>query len=136
MAPSIAVRSLTPLAFIETLNGTLASLLRVQALPSTPDELKQFGLPAEIADALMAVSAASGSEDWVVAAFLYALSESCLAEHMQRGLKRLILANWKHKPGDQQMVDWCTDCMNELKADAWNWRVHAVSFATVDIAVE
>ena len=136
VVPSIAVLSLTPLAFIETLNGTLASLLRVQALPSTPDELKQFGLPADIADALMAVSAASGSEDRVVAAFLYALSESCLAEHMQRGLKRLILTNWKHWPGNQKMVDWCADCMNELNADAWNWRVHAVSVATVAIADE
>lgn len=115
-----------PLAFIETLNGTLASLLRVQALPSTSDELKQFGLPADIADALMAASTASGAEEWVVAAFLYALSESCLAAHFQRGLRRLIVTNWKRTPGDQRLLHWCTDCLKGLEAESWNWRGIAI----------
>lgn len=130
VVPSMTAFPLTPLAFIESLNSMLASLLWVQALPSTPDELKRFGLPDDIVDALTAANTVSGSENWVVATFLYALSESCLAEHIQRGLRRLIVTKWKRTSGDQHILRWCADCLNGMEADAWNWRALAVPVAT------
>jgi Ca-activated chloride channel family protein len=129
--PDATTRALTPVAFIAALNPAMAGLVNVSALPSTVETLRRFGLPAEIGNALTAVSSKERPERHLVAAFLYALSESCLAEYFERGLTRLIVTHWKRLSGDQQLIQWCAQCLLEMELHAWNWKPIAIIAETV-----
>jgi Ca-activated chloride channel homolog len=129
--PDATTRALTPIAFIASLSPAMAGLVNVSALPSTVEALSRFGLPAEIGNALSSASSKERPEQHLVAAFLYALSESCLADHFERGLKRLIVTNWKRLSGDQQLMQWCAQCLSAMEPGAWNWKPIGLLATTV-----
>jgi Ca-activated chloride channel family protein len=129
--PAATTGALTPIAFIASLNPAMAGLVNVEALPSTVEALRRYGLPTEIGDALTSASTKERPEQHLVAAFLYALTESCLAEHFERGVKRLIVKQWKRIAGDQHLIQWCAYCLSAMELRAWNWKPMGLLATTV-----
>lgn len=120
-----STNSLSPIVFIESLNTSLAGLVDVDVLPSTFNDLQDYGLPSDIADALRAVVASAWTEECIALAFLYALSEGPLASHFERGLKRLIVSFWKRQPSDPLLYRWCSGSLSHVEPEAWNWSAYA-----------
>lgn len=112
---------IAPIAFIESLNYSLAGLVNAEALPSTLNELKRYGLPSEIVEALAVLVSSACPEKRVVLAFLHALSEGQLASHFGRDLKRLIVSSWKRQVSDSQLDQQCMQCLSRVEEEAWNW---------------
>lgn len=123
--------ALTPIVFIKSLNTAMAGLVNVEALPSTVETLRRYGLPTEIGDALTSASTKGRPEQYLVLAFLYALSESHLAEHFERGLKRLIVKQWKQIAGDQNLIQWCAHCLSKMELHGWHWKPIGLLATTV-----
>lgn len=127
------VQALTPLAFIERLNATLQGFLQVHILPSTLDELKAFGLPADIVDALGCWIESGWDHPTIVTAFLLALSESSLTKYFKREVRRLIAIERKRQALDPRLQQWCADALSGVEQESWHWegRITPVSTGTI-----
>jgi Ca-activated chloride channel family protein len=116
-----------PTVFIQNLNKSLAHFLQTQVLPDSVDELVAFGLPELVARGLVEINARH-LEERVVLAFLYALAESSLSQHFERGLRRLILSAWKKMPNENSaLMASLAGSMASIQADEWNWNSALVS---------
>jgi hypothetical protein len=93
----------------------------VALLPSTVEELQRYGLPVEIVDALAGMVTSAWPEESVVHGFLHALSEGQLASHFGRGVKRLIVSNWKRQASDPLLTQRCVQCLSCVEPEVWNW---------------
>ncbi|MEO8134140.1 MAG: VIT domain-containing protein [Betaproteobacteria bacterium] len=78
--------------FLESCRTTLGSLIE---LPQTIDELLALGLDAEVGNELRRWVTDGNSEARVVAAFLYALSQSGIRDTLDRRFKRAVIKRWK-----------------------------------------
>jgi hypothetical protein len=109
----------TPLAFIAGMERDFAS--RTPTSPRTITELEYWGLDHSVAESLRDFVKEGHAESEVVAAFVYALTQSAIGDRFDRALKRVILKGWKQVvPG--QALDLDMKCaLNAVTVDRWNW---------------
>jgi hypothetical protein len=122
MPPEDEILDGTPIAFIANLHASLAGFLKIQALPSTIDELVDYGLPEQVAIGLREKSSENGSERLTVSAFLMALMDSpVLANVFERGLTRLIQGAWKRSQEDAKVLAYLQSRLINVTRETWNW---------------
>ncbi|HAN48042.1 MAG TPA: hypothetical protein DCQ20_04050, partial [Nitrospira sp.] len=94
------VSAITPAQFIAQLVSAMLRFLRQPHLPKTIDDLVSLGLENDLADMLRKLVTDGHNELTLVAAFLYALSESPIGHLFGRSEKRAILKRWKDAAPD------------------------------------
>ena len=109
----------TPSAFIIAMENDLSA--RTPTLPRTISELKYWGLDSSITDNLRQRVKDGHAESEVVAAFVYALTQSAIGDHFGRSIKRAILKGWKHVVPGQALDDDMKAALKDVTVDAWNW---------------
>lgn len=91
------------------------------ALPRTISELQGWGLDPVVAESLRRLVVDGHAEPEVVAAFIYALTQSAVSERFGRAFKRVILKGWKHVVPGQSLDRDMKESLANVTADAWNW---------------
>ena len=109
----------TPAAFIMAMENDLSA--RTPTLPRTITELEYWGLDSSVADNLRQRVKDGHAESEVVAAFVYALTQSAVGDQFGRSIKRAILKGWKHVVPGQALDDDMKAALKDVTVDAWNW---------------
>jgi Ca-activated chloride channel family protein len=108
-----------PVAFIQAMERDLST--RTPMLPGTITALEYWGLDSSIADSLRQRVKEGHAESEVVAAFVYALTQSAIGDQFGRSIKRAILKGWKHVVPGQALDDDMKAALKDVTVDAWNW---------------
>ena len=109
----------TPVAFIMAMENDLSA--RTPTLPRTITELEYWGLDSSIAGNLRQRVKDGHAESEVVAAFVYALTQSAIGDQFGRSIKRAILKGWKNVVPGQALDDDMKAALKDITVDAWNW---------------
>jgi hypothetical protein len=94
---------------------------RTPTLPRTITELAYWGLDSSVADNLRQRVKDGHAESEMVAAFVYALTQSAIGDQFGRSIKRAILKGWKHVVPGQVLDDDMKAALKDVTVDAWNW---------------
>jgi len=90
-------------------------------LPRTITELEYRGLDSVVADDLRRQVRAGHAESGVVAAFVYALTQSVIGDRFDRAIKRAILKGWKDALPGPALDNDMRAALAGVTAEAWNW---------------
>lgn len=112
----------TPAGFVAALELELVGLVRQPKLPNRIDELAKCGLPEVIVANLRQLVAKGRDEAEVVAAFVYALSQSGIGDSFGRAFKRAILKDWKQVVPGREIVRVMSYALQEIARGDWNWQ--------------
>jgi len=115
------VSAITPAQFIAQLESAMLRFLRQPHLPKTIDDLVSLGLENDLADMLRKLITDGHNELTLVAAFLYALSESPIGHLFGRSEKRAILKRWKDAAPDALLNKIMQRELKELESDCWGY---------------
>jgi Ca-activated chloride channel family protein len=126
--PDQAVRRGSPLAFIAAMERDLSA--RTPILPLAIAELEYWGLDSSIAQRLRQWVREGHAESEVVAAFVYALTQSAIGNRFDRALKRVILKGWKRVVPGQALDLEMKHFLGAVTVDNWDWMP-----STADMAV-
>ena len=94
---------------------------RTPTLPRTIAELEYWGLDSAVAESLRQRVSAGLGEPEVVAAFIHALTETGIADSLDRAFKRAILKGWKDVAPGQQLDREMKAALKDITAERWNW---------------
>lgn len=111
-----------PAKFIATLEAAMAPSPHQPQLPRTIGELEQCALDSEITRSLRELVAQGHEEAEVVAAFIYALTQSDVGECFGRAFKRAILKAWKQVVPDRDIDQQMAEMVKSISPDAWHWQ--------------
>jgi hypothetical protein len=123
-----------PAGFIAALEVKLAASLLQPKLPVQLSELEQCGLVKEILKSLYGLVMDGHDEAEVVAAFVYALTQSAAGECFGRSFKRAILKAWKQVVPGREIDRALHDALRETTREAWNWADEPVSLVRGTVA--
>ena len=126
----------TPMAFIVAMEGGLSPELRDPVLPGQLLDLARWGLADEIVRSLEALVSAGYDEAEVVAAFVFALTQSPIGARVERSYKRAILKCWKNVVPGRELDRMMQVALQEVTADAWHWRESPIDLPDRIPAVE
>lgn len=115
------VSAITPAQFIAQLESAMLRFLRQPHLPKTIDDLVSLGLENDLADMLRKLVMDGHNELTLVAAFLYALSESPIGHLFGRSEKRAILKGWKDAAPEALLNQIMQRELKELESDCWGY---------------
>ena len=115
------VSATTPAQFIAGLESAMSQFLREPHLPESIDGLVSFGLENDLAEMLRKLLRDGHSESQIIAAFIYALSESPIGHLFGRGVKRTILKGWKDAAPDVLLNQMMRRELKELECDCWGY---------------
>ncbi len=90
-------------------------------LPSTIDGLVSFGLENDLAEMLRKLVRDGHDELLIIAAFMYALSESPIGHLFGRNGKRAILKKWKDAAPDVLLNQLMRSELKELECNCWGY---------------
>lgn len=116
----------SPAGFIAAMEGGLISFLRQPKLPTSIDQLEKWKLDEAIAKSLRTLVSQGHNEVEVVAAFIFALSQSGAGPCFGRSFKRAILKAWKHVAPGREIDRMMKDALATVTADAWNWQAQVL----------
>ncbi len=111
----------TPDAFVTNAERHFFMSGSGSGLPSSIDQIKAWGLPDEILMDLRRLVSEGHSEAEVVAAFIYALTQSAVGKVIDRGVRRIILKGWKHVVPGQALDAVMMESLAEITEEIWNW---------------
>jgi len=117
-----SLSSHSPADFIAAMEGGLISFLRQPELPTSIDQLEKWNLDETIAKNLRLLVSQGHNEVEVVAAFIFALSQSGVATCFGRSFKRAILKSWKHVAPGRGIDGMMMDALAMVNAGTWNWQ--------------
>lgn len=120
-ATAIPVSS-TPATFIENFANAYTSFLRQPKLPTSIAELVAIAIDENVACGLQNIVALGHDEAEVVAAFIYALSQSAIGERFSRSFKREILKHWKQIVQNHEIDVEIQAVLASVTADSWSWQ--------------
>ena len=109
----------TPTEFIARLNSAFPLFLRSPTLPKTIKALEDFGMPSCYAPGLHLLIKLKTSEEVVVIAYLYTLSESQVGNLFERSLKRSILKAWKDAAPFELINKYMLELTKNIEANSW-----------------
>lgn len=110
----------TPSALLANIHTGLLDPSDPASLPSSIEALQDYGLPAEIVDALRELSNEGWSERVIVAAFMMAMTNHpAMAGQFSRDYRRLILANWKRANANQLLLDRMAQLIGTVTPQSW-----------------
>ena len=112
----------TPVKFIALMEATLSADMRTPSLPLRILDLARSGLTVGIVRGLEAMIAKGYAESEVVAAFVYALTQSAVGESFGRSFRRAILKVWKQVSPAIDIDKTMQQALQDITQDAWNWR--------------
>lgn len=121
----------SPMAFISNMESALLENLRQPRLPDRIDELSQWNLDSEVLLSLRSLIAKGYDEAEVVAAFVYALTQSTIGGQFGRDLKRAILKVWKRVVPGRDLDRAMHHALKNVSVDAWNWRKDPIELLNV-----
>jgi Ca-activated chloride channel family protein len=114
-----SVRQGSPVAFIQAMERDLSA--RTPMLPGTITALEYWGLDFSVVVSLRQRVKEGHAESEVVAAFIYALTQSVIGDQFGRSIKRAVLKGWKHVLPGQALDDDMKAALKDVTVDAWNW---------------
>ncbi|MDO8464211.1 MAG: VIT and VWA domain-containing protein [Gallionella sp.] len=114
--------SSTPATFIENFAYAYTSFLRHPKIPTSVAELLAFAIDEDVACGLQNIVALGHDEAEVVAAFIYALSQSAIGDKFSRSFKREILKHWKQIVQNHEIDVEMQNGLASVTADSWNWQ--------------
>nr|WP_255527246.1 VWA domain-containing protein [Methylococcus sp. BF19-07] len=124
----------TPAGFVAALELELVGLVRQPKLPNRIDELAKCGLPEVIVANLRQLVAKGRDEAEVVAAFVYALSQSGIGDSFGRAFKRAILKDWKQVVPGREIDRVMSYALQEVARDNWNWQAEPFDQLAANLA--
>ena len=89
--------------------------------PSRLGFISTWGLPEKVLDDLRVLMTKGHSEAEVVAAFIYALSESAVGATLDRAVKRQILKGWKQASPLPALNAMVFEALVGISPIDWNW---------------
>jgi len=113
----------TPVKFVENFTKKYSPSLWQSKLPKSIAELVAIAIDEEVSCGLMEIVSAGHDEVEVVAAFMYALSESVIGDGLGRSLKRVIFKHWKQVVTNHEIDVEIQKRLSLLTAESWNWLV-------------
>lgn len=114
------VSSRSPAEFIAEMERALASFLRQPKLPTSIDQLEKWELDEAVAKSLRSIVARGHDEVKVVAAFIFALTQSGAGPCFSRSFKRAVLKAWKHVVPGREIDRMMLEALAAVTATAWN----------------
>ncbi|MEI7682376.1 MAG: VWA domain-containing protein, partial [Betaproteobacteria bacterium] len=117
--PINKINSPTPTELIARLSSAFPLFLRSPSLPKTIKALQDFGMPSRYAPGLHLLIKLKNSEEVVVIAYLYALSESKIGNLFERSLKRAILKAWKDASPFELINEYMRELTKNIDANSW-----------------
>jgi Ca-activated chloride channel family protein len=115
------VSATTPAQFIADLESVMSQLPREPRLPETIDDLVSMGLENDLTEVLRKMVKDGYDEMEIIAAFIYALSESPIGHLFGRIGKRAILKGWKNAAPDALLNQLMRHELKELECDCWGY---------------
>ncbi len=115
------VSTTTPAQFIARLESVMSQFQRDPRLPETIDDLVRLGLENDLAEMLRKLVREGHNELQLVAAFIYALSESPVGHLFGRSEKRAILKGWKDTAPEPLLNQLMQRELKELECDCWGY---------------
>jgi hypothetical protein len=109
----------TPAAFITAMEADLSA--RTSTLPRTIAELVYWGLDSSVAENMRQLVKAGHAESEIVAAFVYALTQSAIGDRFGRAIKRAILKGWKNVVPGQALDSDMKAALKAVTPGTWNW---------------
>lgn len=111
----------TPVAFVTNIERHFFMSSSGSGLPSLIDVIKPWRLPDEILMDLRRLVSEGHSEAEVVAAFIYALTQSAVGKTIDRAVRRIILKGWKHVVPGQALDAAMQESLVGITEEVWNW---------------
>ena len=111
--------SSAPIELIARLSSAFPLFLRSPSLPKTIKALVDFGMPSRYAPCFHLLIKLKNSEEVVVIAYLYALSESKIGNLFERSLKRAILKEWKDASPFELINKYMRELTKNIDANSW-----------------
>jgi len=118
--------TLTPAIFIAKFTNSYTSFLRQPKLPKSITELENVGIGSDMTNRLLKYIAQGYDEAEVVAAFIYALSQSAIGEKFSRSYTRAILKHWKQVVKNHEIDVEMQVGLASVTTDSWNWQSQAM----------
>ena len=113
----------TPARFVENFAKKYSPSLWRPKLPKSIAQLVAIAIDEDVACGLMEIVDTGLDEAEVVAAFIYALSESVIGDGLGSSLKRVIFKNWKQVVTNHEIDVEIQKRLSLLTAESWNWLV-------------
>jgi len=114
-----------PAKFMSNFANRYSSLFGWTKLPDSVAELREIEIDDEIACALLEIVDLGHDEAEVIAAFIYALSESAIGVKFSRLFKRTILKRWKMVVKNHEIDSEMKESLAMVTLEAWNWQFQA-----------
>ncbi|MDO9012000.1 MAG: VWA domain-containing protein [Gallionella sp.] len=111
-----------PAKFISNFANHYSSFLGLTELPNSIAELVAIEIDEEMACALRVMVASGYDEAEVIAAFIYALSESTIGNKFSRSFKRTILKHWKNVVKNHDIDAEMKEALAMVTLESWNWQ--------------
>ena len=118
----------TPAQFVAQMESSVARFLREPPLPETIDDLVGLGLENDMTEMLRKLVRDGYNELGLVAAFIYALSESPIGHLFERSFKRVILKRWKEVAPGELFNQIMQRELKDINADSWGYSLDEIPF--------
>lgn len=115
------ISTTTPAQFIVRLESVMSQFPREPYLAETIDDLVGLGLEKDLTEMLRKLIRDGYEETQIIAAFIYALSESPIGHLFGRNAKRAIFKGWKNTARDTRLGQLMWRELKELECDCWGY---------------
>lgn len=115
------ISATTPAQFIAHLESAISQFPQGPRLPETIDDLVGLGLENDLTEMLRKLVRDGYDEMQIIAAFIYALSESPIGHLFGRNAKLAIFKGWKDTARDTHLGQLMWRELTELECDCWGY---------------